>query len=154
LPEPVIALAKQIAFAQNDPAAVTLPQNGTDDAPGASSIVAPIKVRNVAVGALQLHPKRDDQSWSEDDLAVVEAIVDELAQTAESLRLFEETRERASFESLVGEITDKLRQAPTLDSLAKTAAEALGNALGVSHSLIKVGVTPPPKNSAQNGEKG
>ena len=46
-------------------------------------------------------------------------------------------------------------QDSTLDILAKTAAEALGNALGVSHSLIKVGVAPPPEHrSAGNGKQG
>ena len=89
-----------------------------------------------------------------DTLAVVEAVVDELARTAENLRLFNETREQANFESLVSEINQKLRQAPTMDILAKTAAEALGNVLGVSHSLIKVGVKPSSEQPAQNGEKG
>ena len=108
------------------------------------------------LGTLQLHPLTTERNWSEDDLAVVEAVVDELARAAENLRLFEEARERASFESLVGEINEKLHQAPTLDILAKTAAEALGSALGVSHSLIKVGVTPPPPpgHTARNGEQG
>jgi len=156
LSEAVIVQAKQAALTGNDPAIVTLEQNGSEDVAdtSAKSIVAPIKLRNTAIGSLQLHPLRNDQSWSEDDLAVVEAVVDELAQAAESLRLFEETRERASFESLVAEITEKLRQAPTLDILTKTAAEALGNALGVSHSLIKVGTMPGTTDTAPNGSKG
>ena len=62
-----------------------------------------------------------------------------MAQTAENLRLFDETRQRANYESLVGEITQKIRQAPNMESLAKTAAEQLGNILGVSHILVSVG---------------
>jgi len=141
--------ARQQARKENQPTVVAAGEEDDE-----KSLVAPIKLRDQKIGAVQLYSSRPDQSWSEDDLAVIEAVVDQLADTAESMRLFEETRERASFESLVGEITDRLRQAPTLDSLAKTAAEALGNALGVSHSLIKVGVTPPPEHTARNGDIG
>jgi GAF domain-containing protein/HAMP domain-containing protein len=102
-------------------------------------IVAPIKLRNTAIGALQLHPLRADQSWSEDDLAVVEAVVDELAQSAESLRLFEETQERAGREATIREITDKLRAAPDLNSLVNTAARELGERLGVPHLMFELG---------------
>jgi GAF domain-containing protein len=100
-----------------------------------------------------LHSVSDDQAWTEDDLIVVEAVVDELAQAAENLRLFDETRERASFERLTGDITQKLRQAPTLEALARTAAEELGLALGVAHSLVKVGRTPPAGENAGNGDQ-
>ena len=34
------------------------------------------------------------------------------------------------------------------------ALQALASALGVSHSLIKVGVTSLPEHSARNGEQG
>jgi len=151
LAEATLSKAKGQALTQPGPAIVTTIGPGSDleetqAAETPKSIVAPIKLRNMAIGALQLHPLRADQSWSEDDLAVVDAVIDELAQTAENLRLFDETRERASFESLVGEVTEKLRQAPTMDILAKTAAESLRTA--------KVGVTPPSENTARNGEKG
>ncbi len=156
LSEAAVIQARQAALTQDDPAVVALGSNGTDE-PGdtaVESIVAPVKLQDMPIGTLQLHPLDADRNWSEDDLAVVEAVVDELAQAAESLRLFEETRERASYEQLVGEITAKLRQAPSLDVLAKTAAEELGRVLGVSHSLVKVGVTPPPEHTAGNGEQG
>jgi GAF domain-containing protein len=139
--------------AQNEPGPTVVPMDNSDRQ---KSLVAPIQLRDKTIGAVQLYSTNPEQSWSEDDLAIIETVVDELAQAAESLRLFEETRERASFESLVGEINEKLRQAPTLDILAKTAAEALGNALGVSHSLIKVGVAPPPPpgHTTGNGKQG
>jgi GAF domain-containing protein/HAMP domain-containing protein len=138
--------------AQNESGPIVVPMDNSDRQ---KSLVAPIQLRDKAIGAVQLYSTSPGQSWSEDDLAIIATVVDELAQAAENLRLFEETRERASFESLVGEINEKLRQAPTLDILAKTAAEALGNALGVSHSLIKVGAAPPPeRRSAGNGKQG
>jgi GAF domain-containing protein/HAMP domain-containing protein len=163
LDETAVNAAKHLALIKNQPAIITIADHAATlvgdqvemgQIQNPKSIVTPIKLQHKAIGTLQLHPLADDQTWTEDDLAVVEAVVDELARTAENLRLFNETREQANFESLVSEINEKLRQAPTLDILAKTAAEALGNVLGVSHSLIKVGIRPPSEQPARNGEKG
>ena len=79
--------------------------------------------------------------------------MDQLAQSAESLRLFEETRERAGQEQLIREITEKLRQAPTLAALTRTAGEELGKVLGVSHSLVKVGVSTARDDVSGNGDE-
>lgn len=119
------------------------------------AIVAPIKLRETAIGSLQLHPLHTGQGWNEDDLTVVEAVVDELARTAENLRLVEETRQRANYERLVGDITGKIRQAPNLGVLTRVVAEELGKALNVSHSLVKVGAgvgsTSAPSSNGKNG---
>ena len=67
---------------------------------------------------------------------MVEAILDQVALTAENLRLFDETRERADYERLVGEITQKIRQAPNFEILSRTASEAISEVLGVSHGGV------------------
>lgn len=146
-----LAEARRRMWAESSTAVVSLDENDKQRA-----LVAPIHLRDEQIGALQLYTARPDYGWSDDDLAVIEAVADQLAQTAEGLRLFDETRQRADYERLAGEITEKLRQAPTLDALAKTAAEALGNALGVSHSLVNVGATPspPPGDTTGSGKQG
>lgn len=106
------------------------------------SLMAPITLRNRQIGAVQLFTAAKDQSWTAEDLAIIETVLDQVAQTAENLRLFEETRQRADYERLVGEITQKIRQAPTLEVLAKTASQELSNALGVSYGIVRVGTTP------------
>jgi len=120
--------------------------------PNSTSIVAPVTLSGKTIGVLQVHrldstggAEAKTPPWTDEDLAVVETVLDQVAQAAENLRLFEETRERAGHERIVREITDKLRQAPTLNILAKTAAEELGRVLGVSHSLVKLGITPEEK---------
>jgi GAF domain-containing protein len=153
--------AKRQALTQARPALVDINSSrsgsagsSTKSAGAKKSLVAPITLRDIPIGALQLHPLNDDQSWTDDDLAVIEAIVDELAQTAENLRLFEETRQQAGFERVASEITQKIRQAPTLDQLAKTAVEELSKALNASHSLIKLGESPATAEKNENGDSG
>ncbi|MBN1218559.1 MAG: substrate-binding domain-containing protein [Anaerolineae bacterium] len=143
LVEAILVEARRQALAQNQAAVVGL--NGDGDAEetqdqSQEALVSPVTLRDKTIGVLQLYPANHDQSWAEDDLAIVEAVADQLAQSAESLRLFEETRQRAGRESTIREITDKLRQAPTLEILARTASEELSKILGVSHSLVRMGV--------------
>lgn len=130
------------ALAKNRPAVVTI--NG--DGPPAKSLAAPINLHNTTVGVVQLHAAGNNApDWTEDDLAVVEAVLDQLAQTAENLRLFEETRERAGREQTLREITDKLRAAPNLDLLLETAARELGQRLGVRNTVLELGIDKAPQ---------
>jgi GAF domain-containing protein/HAMP domain-containing protein len=129
--------ARRQALAQSRPAVVA-PNDGSSEG---KSLVAPINLRDKTIGVLQLHAASGgDQTWSKDDLALVEAVVDQLVQTADNLRLFEETRERAGREQTIREITDKLRAAPNLDALLETAARELGQRLGVRHTVLELGI--------------
>jgi GAF domain-containing protein/HAMP domain-containing protein len=105
----------------------------------AQSLVAPVQWGSKTIGKLQLYTANRTQPWHEDDLAVIEAVMEQLAQTAENLRLFEETRQTADYERLFGEITRKIRQAPNLEALSKIAAETISNVLGVSDGLVQLG---------------
>ncbi|MBI1877830.1 MAG: hypothetical protein HYR94_06320, partial [Chloroflexi bacterium] len=98
------------------------------------------------IGALQIYPVSDDQTWTEDDLAVLEAVADQLAQTAENLRLFEETRERASREQTIREMTEKIRATSSLEELVKTAAVELGRCFSAKFALVELGI-----ETEQNG---
>ena len=161
LAEATILAATQTALAQPGPGIV--PINGSkrqnseaqtlsDDNDITKPILAPIKLNNQQIGALQIHPAGPEQIWSEDDLALVEAVVDQLAQTAENLRLFEATKQKASQEQTIREITEKLRAAPTLDRLLEIATEELGERLSATHANLTLGVrTNSPRNSTSGG---
>ncbi len=125
------------AFRHPSPAVVSLSENGTE----ARALVAPIVLGDRPIGALQLHHRNPQEDWDEDQLAIVAAVAEQVAQTAENLRLFEETHRQASKEQLLRQITTRLRQAPTLEHLARIAAEALGDALGISHTVVRI--APP-----------
>ncbi len=144
--------ATALALAQKHPAIVAI--DNYEGSPQA--LLAPISLAGQTIGTLQLHKMDSEdtsQLWTEQDLEFVETILDQVAQSVENLRLFEETRQRADREHLIGEITQKLRQAPSLDALAQVAAEELGSALGVSRGVVKVGVSPAGYDTVENSEK-
>jgi GAF domain-containing protein/HAMP domain-containing protein len=132
-----------------------------------TGLVAPIRLQEQTIGLIQLHETDATRQhrWAERELALVQAIADQVAQTAENLRLFEETGQRADYERLVGEINQKLRQTSSMEALVKTAAEELSRALGTTHSLVKIGtlsldsalsqgqmVEDQPAHGGQNGK--
>jgi len=126
---------KERALTENSPAVVVQ----EDDKRGEKSLTVPINLRDKTIGALQLHGK-GNRHWTEDDMALIEAITDQLSQTAETLRLFEEAQDRAGREQTIREITDKLRAAPNLDALLETAARELGLRLGARHTVLEMGI--------------
>jgi GAF domain-containing protein len=155
LPEATMAEAKELALVQDGPAIVII--NGDESDPKSrqehaseiqnpKSIVAPVTLSGQTIGVLQTHqPETTDddpeaQAWTDEDLALVEAVLDQVAQTAESLRLFEDTRERASREQTIREITDKLRAAPNLERLVTIATEELGQRLLATHAKLELGL--------------
>ncbi len=141
LSEATFEAAQQQALVQKHPAIVPIDEYEGSPKP----LVAPVSLAGETIGTLQLHKMdAEDTSklWTYQDLEFVEAILDQVAQTAENLRLFEETRERADYERTVGEITQKIRQAPNLDMLAKTATEAINRVLGTSGGGIRLNIDP------------
>lgn len=117
------------------------------------SVAAPVKVRDHKIGTVQIHNRPGQNPWTEDDLAIVNAVIDQLAQVADNLRLFDETREQASREQTIRQITDRLRSASNLNQLLDIATETLSQELSASHVRLKLGLeTPPnPTEASNNG---
>ncbi len=176
LSKPLMAEAKRQALAQPAPALVTLDPQGAPISPpgepqsppsgepggaredqqtGLQSIVAPVAIAGQTIGALQLHKAGRDHSalpWTGDDLAFVQAVLDQVAQTAETLRLFAETRQHAAREQAIREVTDRLRAATSLDTLIKTAAEELGRRFSADYARVDLGVDASPAEAPPGDE--
>jgi len=136
LPEATVAEARQQALARKELSVVAL--NG-GQGQARQALVAPITLQNVPIGDLQLHGIEPDRTWTEGELALIEAVVDQVAQVAESIRLLDDTQERAGRERLIGQVSDRLRRAPDLDSLMETAVGELSRILGPDRTFIRLG---------------
>jgi GAF domain-containing protein len=103
-----------------------------------SALVAPIALRGQVIGALGIHDEDGARQWTDAEIALVEAVAERMALTAENLRLFEESQRRAARERLTREITDKMRRAADMDALMRIAAQELAQALGISHAAVEL----------------
>ncbi len=124
---------------------------GDGDGKGYSALVAPITLRGTVIGALGVHADDSARRWTADEIALVEAIAERMALAAENLRLLDETQRGVARERLVGEITDKMRRATSMDELMQVTAQGLAAALGISGTFVQVSERP---GFAQDDEGG
>jgi GAF domain-containing protein len=108
----------------------------TDD-DGVSTLNLPLSLRGETIGVLALK-KGDDGGWAEEDIAVAQAVTDQVALSLENVRLFDETRRRAQHEALVRELSDRMRRTTDVDIILKTAVQELGQALGAARAFVRL----------------
>jgi GAF domain-containing protein len=116
------------------------PTDGTAEGNGRaprSGLAVPIQLLGQTIGVLGFYDEQ--RVWTEDDKALVEELADQVALALENQRLFEQTQRRAYREHLTAEIGGKIRAAGDVQSILEAAAEALGRALGVSRTHIRLG---------------
>lgn len=100
------------------------------------AIAVPIRLQNQVIGILDIRSSEASREWSEDEVAMLEAIADRLALALENARLFEETSGRASREHAVAEITSRIRETNDPQVMIRTAIEELQRVLKVSRVEI------------------
>lgn len=96
-------------------------------------INVPIRSRGQIIGNLKLNRTDERYSWTDDELAMVQATADRVALALESARLFDETSRRAERERMVTEITSKIRSTNNPEEMINVALNELRSALGATH---------------------
>jgi NO-binding membrane sensor protein with MHYT domain/GAF domain-containing protein len=161
LNEAALAKAKQQAMVQSNPTIAIIDESDSAESSAFAldtsgegkkvrAMIAPIIMHDLTIGALQLHPAHADQTWTENDVAITEAVINQLVQTAENLRLFEETQERAGREQSIRQINDKLRAAPSLERLLEVATQELGELLGATYTKLELGIDQGATSTKNN----
>ncbi len=113
------------------------PLQSTDFYGGVS---APVIVQNQPIGKLAVSVP-ENRKLSEDEVALLNSVAQQLAQKAENLRLFEETQQQATREQLARQITDKIRSSRDIETALNTAARELSAALGVTKAQVNLEIS-------------
>jgi GAF domain-containing protein/HAMP domain-containing protein len=116
---------------------------GTDDKDGEpySVLAVPILLRGQAIGVIHLRQNGEqDFVWSENELITVQNVADQVGQTLESARLFEQTIRRADRERRVLEITNKIRATNEPQKMLEVTLEELKKHLSASQTQIVINV--------------
>ncbi len=113
---------------------------GDGDADEQTELAVPIVLRGQTIGVLGLEAPQGTRQWSDEDQAIVEAVSRQLALALENSRLLEETQRRAARERLVGEITSRVRETMDVETVLKTAADEMRQALGLDRVVVRLGV--------------
>jgi DNA-binding LacI/PurR family transcriptional regulator/GAF domain-containing protein len=105
-----------------------------------SSLVVPLTVREDVIGVLGLQ-ETDEREWTPDEIALLEAIVEQLARAYENLRLIEETQQKAAREARINEIGEKIRGAQSLEEALQIAIREVGRSLEAPQTVVKLEVS-------------
>ncbi|HEY85364.1 MAG TPA: GAF domain-containing protein, partial [Chloroflexi bacterium] len=132
-------ISRSIASAEEAKSSVqrTLPATDDNSRPQ-SALISPLILRDTPLGALGLIDQ-DDRQWTEDDLAIIEAISAQAALAIENARLIEETQRWALEQQQVAEklrAVDKLKT-QFLANMSHELRTPLNSIIGFSRVILK-----------------
>ena len=104
-----------------------------------SSLNIPLVLRGQIIGKLKLSAFDPDRNWTDDELAMAQAIAERTALTLEAARLLEDAQRRAAREQAIGEITASISASSDVDSILRTAVQELGNKIGNTEVIFELG---------------
>jgi len=99
------------------------------------AMAIPIQLQDETIGVLDFFDESGG-TWSEDDLALVQAVTDQLALALENARLFNATRDQLTKRTLLYEVTRAAASAANLQEALQSAVEALGRVLPEANLAI------------------
>ena len=103
-----------------------------------SSMSIPIKLRDQVIGHMNVNLP-DNKMLDADEIDITQALAQRVGIAIENATLLEESRRRASRESLISDISAKLSATAEIEHLMEVAVGELRDALGATEVTLKIG---------------
>ena len=103
----------------------------------AQVLALPIRVRDEVVGVIDGR-KPGDVGWTEGEIDLLETLTEQLGMALESARLYQDSQQRAAREQIVSEITGRMRETLDLETVLKTAADEMRQALELPEVSVRL----------------
>jgi putative methionine-R-sulfoxide reductase with GAF domain len=103
-----------------------------------SEMALPLRSRGQVIGAMTVQSV-EEAAFDEAAIAVMQTMADQVANAIENARLLEGARRLAQRERTISQITSKLRGALNLEDILQTTVQELGQALGASEAVVRLG---------------
>lgn len=105
-----------------------------------ASLIVPLTLYGQTIGVLGFQEAESGRIWTEDEIALVESVAEQIVQALEGARLFRDTQLYAWREQAVSQIASRIRAQVDVGDILQTTAEELGRTLGVSRAIIRLSV--------------
>jgi GAF domain-containing protein len=135
-----------------------LTRPGTDGEPGSpeGGLVQgkqtwPLGVRGRLIGSVEAHKDAEQGEWSPAERELMQTVIEQLGAALESARLYEDARFRASGDRLVAEVTGRIRETLDLDTVLRTVADEIYDALELDEIVVHL---VPPAGGEDLGSEG
>ena len=110
----------------------------SDGAGTETAIAVPLISSGEVIGAIGLR-RGQGEEMSEEELAVIGAVGEQVAQAVERMRLLDETHRSAQRETILRQTADRIRSQGDLDAILKVAAQELRRVVGATRVSIRLG---------------
>ncbi len=104
-----------------------------------SGLAVPIEVRGQILGVLGFEDPEGKWQSSPEQLALIQAVTQQLGQALENARLIEATQSLAERERLVAEVSSNIRQSLEMDTVLRTAVNELRETLQLAEVEVRIG---------------
>ncbi len=99
---------------------------------------APLIVAGEAIGAIAVQDHNNEDRFSEEDQHLITTLALQVAAVVRNARLLEESRQRVKHETMLYEITNKIRRSGNIQTILETTARELSTALGIRKAEISI----------------
>ena len=130
--------------------AMLIEQSFTGKGSGGLTLAIPLRSREQVIGVLGFDKDPAADPWSTDEIAMMEALVEQLGLALENARLYQDTQQRAGRDQLVTEITSRFRGSLDIDSILQMAVREIGTTLDLAEVEVRLGSSPTTTASTYN----
>jgi GAF domain-containing protein len=123
--------------------AASVVEDRGEDESKLAKLTLPIRVRGQIIGRINAHKPDEAGEWTPDEIALMEALTEQLNIALESARLHQHTQRRAIRERLTSEVTGRMRQTMDVETVLKTAVDEIYQALDLSELVIRMKTEEP-----------
>ncbi|MBN2004957.1 MAG: GAF domain-containing protein [Anaerolineae bacterium] len=101
-------------------------------------LIVPIIQDDRIVGVLGFEGPAGQTEWGSEEIALVEALSEQLLLAAENQRLLDQTQRSAARERTIGEVTGHVRQALDMQGVLRTAVDELQQVLKLERVVVRM----------------
>jgi GAF domain-containing protein len=116
---------------------------------GAANLSIPIEVHGKVIGVIEAHKPMDAESWTSEQITLLELLSDQLGVALDSARLYEDTQRRATEDRLVAEVTARIRETLDIDTVLQTAVREMSKTLDIPRVEVRLGKSSAPPDNGQ-----
>jgi GAF domain-containing protein len=116
---------------------------------GGMSVAMPVKVRGQVIGVVGGRRRGDAGEWTAEEVSLLEVLTEQLSLALDSSRLYQDAQRRAEHERLTSQVTARMRETLDMETVLKTAAEEMRQALDLDRVLVRL--VPSGTDGDSNG---
>jgi GAF domain-containing protein len=110
-------------------------------APDAMRLSLPIRVGGEIIGVIEGRRSGRPGDWSQDEIALIETLTDELSGALERARLYHDSQRLVARERAIGQVMQEVRRSLELEAVLQAAADEIRSAMQLER--VSVRLTPP-----------